>query len=573
MFSNVSEKSIRLIRWGLTIAWLLLIVSLFYDPISASLTAPDRLFAASNPDGCFQFQGECRPFSPYPMGARIFWGMVVPLSILILLIFGHEAWRRICPLSFISQLPRSLGWQRTGTISETSWLGRHALSLQWGLLLIGLILRLLLVNSDRQSLGIFLLLTLLSALSVGFLYPGKSWCNYFCPMAPVQMIYSEPRGLLGSPAHTAPPKTTTQSMCRTIDANGSEKAACVACKVGCIDIDAEANYWENLRQPDRKLLYYGYVGLVIGFYLYFWLYSGNWQFLSTGVWQDNQWATLMSPGFFIAGKAIAVPKLIAVPLTLTTAAGATYAIGLWVEQKAKRMNRRLGYPLSADQVQSRLFAIATFIAFNLLFFLGIRPTLGYFPVAIQQAFSWLAVVVSCFWLTQTWQRSAQRYHRERDASLLRRQLGKLNIDFYQTLEGRSLDDLNPDELYALARVLPDFSQDYRLQLYRGMLRDALQQRSITYASSLEVFQLLRQNLGLTEDTHWAVLDKLQREEPLLFETGRPRRSPPPPNPEPTVWRSPNQPSRSPHPASTEATVYKPLNSPADDATVYRPPHE
>ncbi|NJN86520.1 MAG: hypothetical protein HC881_09665 [Leptolyngbyaceae cyanobacterium SL_7_1] len=42
-------------------------------------------------------------------------------------------------------------------------------------------------------------------------------------MAPVQIVYSEPSGLLGSPAHTAPPKTITQSMCRTIDRNGAEK--------------------------------------------------------------------------------------------------------------------------------------------------------------------------------------------------------------------------------------------------------------------------------------------------------------------------------------------------------------
>ncbi|NJN86519.1 MAG: hypothetical protein HC881_09660 [Leptolyngbyaceae cyanobacterium SL_7_1] len=152
MFSNLSERSMRVVRWGLTIGWLILIASLFYDPISAALTTADRLFAASTPAGCFQFQGECRPLTPYPMGARIFWGMVVPLSILTLLIFGHEAWRRICPLSFVSQIPRALGWQRQRVVSETSWLGQHALLLQWGLLFVGLNLRLLLVNSDRLLL-------------------------------------------------------------------------------------------------------------------------------------------------------------------------------------------------------------------------------------------------------------------------------------------------------------------------------------------------------------------------------------------------------------------------------------
>ncbi|NJR66322.1 MAG: hypothetical protein HC772_14980 [Leptolyngbyaceae cyanobacterium CRU_2_3] len=265
MLSKIPERSMRLARWILTVGWLILIISLFYDPISVQWTAPGHLFAAATPNGCFQFQGECRPLTPYPMGSTHLLGHGTALVVITLLVLGHEAWRRICPLSFLSQIPRRLGWQRRQVIDENSWLGRNALYLQFGLLFTGLALRLLLVNSDRLLLGIFLVLTILTAILVGFLYDGKTWCNYFCPMAPVHLIYSEPSGLLGSKAHTAPPKSMTQSMCRTIDPNGQEKSACVACKLGCIDIDAEGSYWETIRQPDRKLLYYAYTGLVIGF--------------------------------------------------------------------------------------------------------------------------------------------------------------------------------------------------------------------------------------------------------------------------------------------------------------------
>lgn len=550
MFARIPEKFIHLTRWGLTLSWLILIASLFFDPISAGLTASNQPFAATG--DCFQFQGECQALSPYPMGARIFWGMVLPMAILTLLILGHEAWRRICPLSFLSQIPRALGWQRKRTVNENSWLAQNALYVQMGLLFIGLNLRLLLVNSDRLLLGLFLLLTIFSAITVGLLYDGKTWCNYFCPMAPVQMIYSEPGGLLGSEAHTAPPKTITQSMCRTVDRNGQEKSACVACKMSCIDIDAEAAYWDGIRQPERKLLYYGYVGLVIGFYLYFWLYSGNWNFISAGIWNEtNQLATLMGPGFFIAGRAIPIPKLIAVPLTLTVCSGATYAIGLWAEKRAKRANKRLGYPLSLDQVQSRSFAISTFIAFNLLFFLGVRPTLGYFPLVIQQLLSWAAVMVSSLWLAKTWRRSAQRYHRERDANLLKRQLSKLDIDFSQSLEGRSLNDLNPDELYALAKVLPGFSQDYRLQVYRGILREAFEQQTASPAKSLTVFQPMRQSLGLSDEAHRPMLNQLQLEEPHLFHRNR--------------WQT----------QGSETTIYRSDKSAADPmkATIYKPKNE
>ncbi|MBW4657857.1 MAG: hypothetical protein KME15_04230 [Drouetiella hepatica Uher 2000/2452] len=550
MFAKIPEKYMHLTRWGLAIGWLILIASMFYDPISAQLTASNQLFAASTTTGCYQFQGQCRPLTDYPLGARIFWGMVLPLSIITLLVFGHEAWRRICPLSFLSQIPRALGRQGKRTVDESSWLGRNALYLQFSLLFIGLNLRLLLVNSDRLLLGIFLLSTILLAITVGSLYDGKTWCHYFCPMAPVQMIYSEPSGLLGSEAHQAPPKTITQSMCRTVDKSGQEKSACVACKVGCIDIDAEGAYWEGIKKPDRKLLYYAYVGLVIGFYLYFWLYSGSWSFLSAGVWNEtNQLATLLQPGFFIAGQAIAIPKLIAVPLTLTVTSGMTYAIGLWAEWYYKRYNKRQRHPLSSEQVQSRMFAIATFTAFNLLFFMGVRPTLGYLPAPIQQILSWAAVVASSLWVVKSWNRSMQRYNRERDANLLRRQLSKLNIDLSQFLEGRTMEQLKPDELYALAKVLPGFSNNYRLQIYQGTLKEALEQGSVTPVRSLKVFHTLRQKLEISEELHWTILDQLQTEAPNLFPASQGHR-----DSETTVIR------RSPAPHTTaEATVYRPID--------------
>ncbi|HEY9664880.1 MAG TPA: hypothetical protein V6C65_41095, partial [Allocoleopsis sp.] len=426
-------------------------------------------------------------------------------------------------------------------------LGRNALYVQFGLLFLGLNVRLLLVNSDRLLLGIFLITTILAAITVGFLYDGKTWCQYFCPMAPVQMIYSEPHGLLTSQAHTAPPKSITQSMCRTVDPTGQEKSACVACKLGCMDIDAEGAYWEDIRQPKRKLLYYSYLGLVIGFYLYFWLYSGNWSLLSAGVWNEtNQLATLMNPGFYIAGHTIPVPKLIAVPLTMTLASGLTFAIGIFAEQQYKRYNRRRKHPLSREHLQSHLFAITVFLSFNLLFFLGVRPTLGYFPLAIQPLLSWAAIVLSSLWLVKTWSRSAQQYNRERDANLLRRQLHKLDINLAQFLEGRSLDQLKPDELYALAKVLPSFSNDYRLQIYQGVLREALEQRTVTPSSSLHTYRSLRKKLAISEDLHYSLLAQLQTDHPTLFTRQQTRDT------DPTVLRHSFD-----RPSSPDETVYRP----------------
>ena len=103
----------QVIRWILTSAWLVIIASLFYDPWTPGLTEPDHPWSPLRlTDSCILVQGQCLIEQPYPLATTLFWGAIVPGSIFILLVLGHEVWRRICPLSFLSQIPRALGWQR-----------------------------------------------------------------------------------------------------------------------------------------------------------------------------------------------------------------------------------------------------------------------------------------------------------------------------------------------------------------------------------------------------------------------------------------------------------------------------
>ncbi|NJN23879.1 MAG: hypothetical protein HC810_05125 [Acaryochloridaceae cyanobacterium RL_2_7] len=113
---------------------------------------------AVDPSVCVRVQGNCFEMESYALGPAIFWGMVLPIAILSFITFGHELWRRICPLSFLSQLPNRLGIQRqvrqfnritervsygTPKIRPESWLGRNHLYLQFGLLYLGLCGRIL----------------------------------------------------------------------------------------------------------------------------------------------------------------------------------------------------------------------------------------------------------------------------------------------------------------------------------------------------------------------------------------------------------------------------------------------
>jgi CRP-like cAMP-binding protein len=539
MFAQLPEPRMHWVRRILTIAWLLVIGSLFYDPWTSALTEPNHPWSLLRlPDTCVQVQGKCLSEQPYPLGTTLFWGAIVPSAIFILLVFGHELWRRICPLSFLSQIPRALGWQRqfkrenpkTGKVryelakvQSDSWLGRNYPYVQFSWLFVGLCGRILFFNADRLVLAGWLLFTIAVAIAVGYFYGGKSWCQYFCPMAPVQSIYSEPGGLLSSKAHMSD-QSITQSMCRTVLPDGKEQSACVACQNPCIDIDAERTYWDSLNKPETSFLRYGYVGLVVGYFGYYYLYAGNWNYYFSGAWlrQTDQLASLFDPGLYLFGQAINIPKLAAVPLVLGGCTAISYWGGRWIEKRAKSYSRRQDSTLSIETIRHRIFTLCTFGIFNFFFIFGGRPLVQLLPWSVQYLYDLGLVSLSTLWLYKTWRRSPDLYSRENLASRFRKQLEKLQLNVSQFLDGRMLSDLNTHEVYVLAKVLPGFTREKRHQAYKGVVREALEEGYVNYSSSLEVLQQMRRELSITDDEHRIVLEELGIEDPELLSPNRQR---------------------------------------------------
>ena len=527
MLSKISEKSMHSVRWVLVIGWSLLIFSLFYDPISASLTDPNNTLSplrdylplwVNDPTQCASIQGECLPLEPYAAGARIFWGMIVPAGIMIVLVFGHETWRRICPLYFFSQIPRALNITPLLKIENNQWLVRNHFYLQFGLFFIGLNSRILFINSARPVLGLFLILTILSAILMVALYGGRSWCHYICPFGMVQTVFTGPRGLLGSEAHTAPPMSITQSMCRTIDTTTQqEQSACIGCKSPCMDIDSEKAYWEQLAKPGRRLVQYGYLGLVIGYFVYYRLYSGNFFYYFSGAWthEPNQLGNLLKPGFYLMDTPIAIPKLVASPLTLAVFVAVSVLICTRLEKGYQAFLKKNRPWAGSEQALHQFFSIITFLSFNIFFIYGGRPEINRLPLAVQFLFQSIVTLVSALWLFKTWGRSPQQYARESLVDKLRRQLRKLPLDLSRFLEGRSIEQLKPDEVYILAKTLPGATQQNRMQIYKGVLQEAIQAGHIDSANNLHLLQQMRQQLDIKDKDYYQLLSELARDRETL----------------------------------------------------------
>jgi hypothetical protein len=553
MLYNTSEKTMRLVRWTLTLGWFILIGSLFYDPWTAALTDPQNLASPLrlrlDPEQCVKLRDVCLTQTPYQIGAMVWWSVIVPSSIFILLVFGHEFWRRICPLSFVSQIPRALGIQRkkkithpkTGTvrfelvkISDDSWLGQNHLYVQFGLFIFGLLLRLVLVDSHRFALGCFLLFTIAAAVTIGYLYAGKSWCQYFCPMAPVQLVYTGPRGLLGSQAPKHQISGVTQSMCRTIDSQtGQMQSACVGCKATCVDIDAEKHYWDDMKKPQRRLVQYGYFGMVVAFGLSYCLYSGNHQYYFSGIWthddrlHQNPFAEMFDAGYHLYGHTIPIPKVLAVMITFTVCIIAAYILGMLLEKLSRKYVRLHNRSLSLVQARHLVFTLATVFSFWTFFSYAARPFINRFPSPIVLGFNALIMLVSSIWLFRTLKRKKRDYDREAMAGSLRQQLKRLTVDS-NVLEGRSIDDLNPDELHMLVKVLPGFSEQQRRGIYSGVLQDCLMQKMVNVKASFEFCETLRRELQLEDAVHFEMLSEIIRSQVPSEDDAAPIAGPIPP---------------------------------------------
>lgn len=525
MLSRVGEGKLRGVRMLLVVAWVVLIASLFWDPVTPELTKPDNLASPFHLQGKqVVVQGQVLPEDPYAMSNRIWWTMIIPILPLFFLVAGHETWRRLCPLSFVSQIPRYLGWQRkrpvldrrSGKVSRLlalpardGWARRNVWYIQFGLLWLALNARILFINSDRLALAGFMIGVIVVALFIGYMWGGKAWCNYVCPIAVVQKIYTQPRGLLESEAHTAR-IPITQSMCRAPGGKDGDKSICVGCTPSCPDIDIEKSHWDSLLDKPRRNVYYLFFGLVLGFYCFYYLYSGTWDYYFSGAWthERSQVATLFAPGLVLFGTVIPIPKILSAPLILGVFCAGAWLLGVALEHGYRWLRNRIGKPLAEPELMNHCLLFSAYVTINTFYLFGGRPNLSLLPTPALKAVDIAIVALTTLWFWQGIQRTPLRYRRESLATSLLEQLRSLKVDLTRFLEGRKLEELKPDEVYVLAKTMPAFSHDQKLSAYRNILEDALQQGRTNSAASLEMLREVRNGLGVNDDEHRAMLADL-----------------------------------------------------------------
>ena len=403
-------------------------------------------------------------------GRRILWTVCIALLPIFWVLFGYHLWRRICPLAAIAQLGRYVG--APGERRMGKWLSTHYITLQLGLMFVALSLRLVAINGTPIALAGFLGVVVLTAIAVSFVYTGKTFCNYLCPVGLVEKMYTEPSRLAGE--------------------QNSQCSPCTACKKHCPDIDLEGGYWKEMSQPQRRFAYYTWPGLVLGFYTYFYLVAGSWDYYFSGVWayQSTQLDWLFEPGLSFAHG---VPIIAAVPLTLAVfgaASFALFAIGEAIAVRALRPEPTDRQPAAQiptelrERVRHRMLVVSGFIGINIFYFYGGQPTLREGP-------PWL--------VTET-----DHVHEKVAQKILQR---------WEWGEEPPSDNLQDIYLLHSERTK---QREARLRAYKETVRELVADGIVT-RGELVILDSLRAQLGVSDKDHDKILNQLSDEERQLFD--------------------------------------------------------
>lgn len=425
------------------------------------------------------------------LSGRIVWTVVVAGIPLFIVLVGFHRWRRLCPLAFFAQIPVRL--KRPGILRASPWLEANYYYVSFGVFFMSLWMRLIATNGDGHAISAFFVMIAFAALIFGAFYTGKTWCNYICPLSFIEKIYTEPHGL----------RETKNSQC----------TKCTACKKSCPDINEENGYWKEIDSRPKRFVYFAFPGLVFGFYFYYYLQAGNWDYYFNGRWTRQSmimhWAFLPgnnpeTAGFFFFP---AVPRALASILTLATCALASYFLFSLIESFVARFLKSRDSEIESGRVPHVMFTIAAATAFITFYTFAGAPTLWKAPWAVPHIFIIIVVLTAALYLA--------RRIRRRQTTFAEETLARNVIKRWEWTD-KPPRDLHDAFLVHNIRTRESAKGAAQvLEIYKDAVREALANGFVT-REEVQLLESLRNQLQIKKADHDKVMAALAEEERALL---------------------------------------------------------
>lgn len=428
---------------------------------------------------------------------RIVWTIAVASLPLFIVLVGFHRWRKICPLAFFATLPWRLGFAGSRRFPR-EYEGLYYY-ICFGIFVFSLWMRLIATNGSGIAIAFFFLAISAAAFLVGVLFTGKTWCNYLCPVSFVEKIYTEPHGL----------RETSNSQC----------AKCTACKKACPDINQENGYWKELLLSSKRLVYYSFPGVVFGFYFYYFLQSGTWEYYFDGSWVDEPLplARLFLPGTDATTQGLyfmpSVPRGLASIATLIGCGIVSFAFFSLVEKLLSAGNsvgnatEAVGDHDSAssqEQVRHWMFTLTAFSAFVTFYSFAGAPSIAKLPTGSRQLFQIAFVLTGTMFLVRRMKRNQQQFAEET--------LAKNILKRWKWKDVQPPSDLR--EAFLLNRFRTeqlDRESNRVIDLYKDAVREAVQ-NGLVSREEVSLLQSLRDKLQISDAQHEQVMLELSEED-------------------------------------------------------------
>jgi len=430
-------------------------------------------------------------------GNRLLWTVAIAALPFFWMTFGYHVWRRICPLAVMGQIGRLVG--KPGKRKMGDWMGRNYLLVQLGIMIACLSLRLVGTNGSALWLACFLGAVTVLAIATSFVYSGKTWCNFVCPVGMVEKIHTEP-------VSSASNLTEVTSQC----------SPCVACKKHCPDIDLEQGYWRdaNERPLPRRIAYFAWPGVVVAFYVFYYLCSGTWDYYFDGVWAYDG-THYGGQGFFFAPE---VPVAVAAPLTLIVFGIGSYVVFAAIENViagrmiAREIRERRPAEVSAEdkkaiaaRVRHGMLAFAGLSAFTAFYLFAGQPSLRRLPPWVVSGWTLVVVFASTAMFVRRFTRREDQYIHEKFAQKI--------LKKWEWGDAPPSDDLKDIYLLHTERTK---QREARLRAYKETVREMVADGTVT-RGELVILDSLRAQLGISDKDHSKIIGELSSEERQLFD--------------------------------------------------------
>ncbi|MGB7926258.1 MAG: cyclic nucleotide-binding domain-containing protein [Pyrinomonadaceae bacterium] len=429
-----------------------------------------------------------------PYAGRLVWTMVVASLPLFIVLIGYHRWRRLCPLAFFAQIPVRL--RRPGVKKASPWLEANYYYVAFTVFFVSLWIRLIATNGDGHAIAAFFVMIALAALIFGAFYTGKTWCNYICPLSFIEKIYTEPHGL----------RETPNSQC----------AKCTACKKLCPDINEENGYWKEVESRPKRFVYFAFPGLVFGFYFYYYLQSGTWDYYFGGRWVDQPMVAHFAflpgynaetAGFFFLPF---VPRALASILTLGLCGLLSFFIFSQLEKPIGRWLRRRDQEADAGRVRHIMFTVAAFAAFVTFYTFAGAPTLRKIsPQWAPHLFTIMAVLTASMFLVRRMLRTQKFFAEET--------LARNIIKRWEWTDIQPPKDLREAFLIHTIRTRESAKGSAQvLEIYKDAVRETLANGFVT-REEVQLLESLRNQLQIKKTDHDKVMAALAEEERAMID--------------------------------------------------------